>query len=86
MRVAVVTKDYTDYSRTVTEWLREMERQTGHTPELIDPDSRDGASFCRVYDIVQYPCVIAMSDDGQMQQMWPGVPLPTISEVSFYYA
>lgn len=84
MRVAIVYKYESDHAREVLDYLRDFERQTGHTIETIDPDTKDGADTCRVYDIVEYPSVIAISDDGHMQNMWRGRPLPTISEVSFY--
>jgi len=84
MRVAIIYKVESDYAREVLDYLRDFERQTGHQLETIDPDSKDGADTCRAYDIVEYPTVIAISDDGHMQNMWRGRPLPTISEVSFY--
>lgn len=84
MHSVVVTKDNTDYARDVTQWLHDFTRQTGRTLEQIDPDTRAGADFCRVYDIVEYPTVVALSDDGQLLQHWRGLPLPTISEVSYY--
>jgi len=84
MRVVVVYRDSTDYARAVTDFLRDFEHQTGHTIELVDPDTTDGAQFCSVYSIMEYPSMIALSDDGIMQQMWKGMPLPTISEVSYY--
>ncbi|MDN5274134.1 MAG: hypothetical protein JWP06_35 [Candidatus Saccharibacteria bacterium] len=84
MRTIIVYKDETDYTRTVTDYLRDFKRQTGHDIETLDPDTADGADFCRTYDIVEYPSVIAMSDDGHMQNVWRGLPLPTISEVSYY--
>jgi hypothetical protein len=84
MRVVVVTKDDTDYARAVTDFLRDFEHQTGRELETLDPDTADGTSFAGAYDIVQYPTIIAVADDGQMQNMWTGLPLPTISEVSFY--
>lgn len=84
MRVVVVYKEQTDYARTVTDYLRDFERQTGHTLELLNPDTPEGAHFCRTYDVVEYPSVVAMTDDGIMQNMWRGLPLPTISEVSYY--
>jgi protein-disulfide isomerase-like protein with CxxC motif len=68
----------------VLDYLRDFSRQTGHTVEEIDPDTTDGADFCRTYDIVEYPTMLALSDNGQLQNMWRGRPLPTISEVSFY--
>jgi len=84
MRVVIVWKDYTDYSREVIDWTREFKRRTGKELENLDPDMKDGESFARAYDIVQYPTIIAVSDDGREQKRWAGTPLPLINEVSFY--
>jgi hypothetical protein len=84
VKVIVVYKDNTDYARRVSDFLREFTRQTGHELETLDPDTADGANFCRAYDIVEYPTIVAVSDNGGLQQMWRGLPLPTISEVSYY--
>lgn len=84
MRTVVVYKEETDYAREVIDYLRDFKRQTGHDIEEINPDTSDGMDFCRVYDIVEYPSMVAISDDGILQNMWRGLPLPTISEVSYY--
>lgn len=84
MRVIVVYKDQTDYARSVIDFLRDFQHQTGHDVETMNPDSAEGIDFCQTYDIMEYPTMIALSDDGQMQNTWIGLPLPTISEVSFY--
>lgn len=84
MRVVVVTKDNMDYTRDVHTFLENFTRQTGKTVEVLDPDTRDGESFARTYDIVQYPTIVALSDDSQLQNIWMGPSLPTINEVSYY--
>lgn len=84
MRVVVVYRENSEHRRAVEEFLHDFERQTGHEIETMDPDARDAQDFCRVYDIVEYPTLIAISDDGQVQNNWRGLPLPTISEVSYY--
>lgn len=84
MKTVVIYKDSTDYSREVETFLNDFLRQTGHALVTLDPDSAEGASFCRTYDVVEYPSVVALSDDSQMQNMWRGLPLPTISELSYY--
>ncbi len=84
MRVLVVYKQESDHAREVFDYLNDFERQTGKTIEEIDPDTRDGAQFCRVYDVVEYPSILALSDDGVLQHFWRGRPLPTMSEVSYY--
>jgi len=84
MKVVVVYKEVSDHARPVEDYLRDFSKQTGREIETLNPDSPDGADLCRTYDIVEYPTLIALSDDGQMQNSWRGLPLPTISEVSYY--
>lgn len=84
MRVVVIARDNTDYARSVQIFLDDFARQTGRSLEVLDPDTGEGESFCRAYDIVQYPTLVALSDSGQMQNIWPGPALPTINEVSYY--
>lgn len=84
MRVVIVAQPDTDYSRSIETFVEDFARQTGKILEQLDPDSLEGEQFCRAYDIVEYPTMIALSDDGQMQAMWTGTALPTISEVSYY--
>ena len=64
--------------------MHDFERQTGHELETLDPDTSGGIQFCNTYDIVDYPTIIAISDDSVMQNIWRGLPLPTISELSYY--
>ncbi len=84
MRVVVVTKDNMEYTRVVETFLEDMARQTGRVLETLDPESIEGNTFCKAYDIVEYPTIIALSSDGHMQNMWRGTTMPTVSEVSYY--
>ena len=84
MRVVVIYKPETDYAREVEDYLFEFKRRSGHDLETLDPDTPAGISFCETYDLLEFPCVVALSDDGQMQNLWKGLPLPTMSEVSYY--
>lgn len=84
MRAYVAYKEESDHARPVIEFLREFERRAGRVPEIINPDTKEGSEFCQVYDIVEYPTIIATDDNGVMQNMWSGLPLPTINEVSYY--
>lgn len=84
MRVVVLTRSATDYARLVDMFVTDFSRQTGKQLEVLDADSPEGDTLARTYDIVEYPTIIALSDDGNMQNMWTGEMLPTISEVSYY--
>lgn len=84
MRVLVVYRYESDHAREVLDYMRDYTRQTGHEIEEINPDTPEGSHFCRTYDIVEYPTMMALDSSGRIQQMWRGRPLPTISEVSYY--
>lgn len=84
MRAVVVYKLESDHAREVLDYLRDFERQTGRKLEEVDPESLAGIDFCRTYDVIEYPSIVALSDSGQMLNLWRGRPLPTINEVSYY--
>lgn len=84
MRVVVIYKNNTDSTRVTEDFLRDFKIQTGHQLEVVNPDDTGSVSFCETYDVTNYPTIIALSDDGQIQNSWSGLPLPTISEVSYY--
>lgn len=84
MKAVIIYKPQSDHARAVEDYLRDFKVRTGTDLETIDPETREGADTCRAYDIVEYPTVVALSDDGQMQNSWRGLPLPTISELSYY--
>lgn len=84
MRVVIVYRSESDYAREVFDYLRDFTRRTGKLIEEKDPDTRDGQSFCQAYGIMEYPTVVALSDESQMLNMWRGTPLPQIDEVSYY--
>jgi hypothetical protein len=82
--VLIVYKASSEHARDVIEFLHEFEKLTSHKLETIDPDTPRGADLCRLYDVVEYPTVIATTGEGEMRNMWRGLPLPTINEVSYY--
>lgn len=84
MRVVIIYREDSEHARAVNDYLRDFQHRTGRELETISPDSRDGSSLCRVYDVVEYPAIIALADDGQLQSSCSGLPLPTIAEVSYY--
>ena len=82
MRVVCIFRDNEDYTRSVTDWLENFRRQTGKTIETMNPD--ENTSFCETYDIVEYPTIIALGNNGEVLAMWRGRNLPLINEVLYY--
>lgn len=84
MRVVCVWREGYDYSRTVEDWLTGFERFTGKEVESIDPGTKDGTDFCRAYDVVEYPTMMALGDDGAVLATWRGAMMPTFDEVNYW--
>lgn len=84
MRVVVVYREGEDYSRGVEEWIGEFERRTGKELERMSPDGREGVDFCRTYDVVEYPTILALGEDGAVMGVWRGKQLPLFDEVSYW--
>ena len=84
MSVFIIDTRTSEHGQKVAEFLHDFERRTAQTLEQVDPDSPRGADLCRLYDVVEYPTIIATTEDGQLRQLWRGMPLPLIDEVSYY--
>ncbi|MBQ6570797.1 hypothetical protein IJI02_00410 [Candidatus Saccharibacteria bacterium] len=84
MRAVIVYREHSDYVGLVEEFLEEFYRRTGKHLEVIDPDSRDGQTFCHAYDVVEYPTILGLDDLGKVLARWRGLPVPTINAVSYY--
>lgn len=84
MKVVVVWKRETEYGREMEDWIRGFDAVFGRSIESIDPETREGDNFVRTYDIVEYPSILALDDSGKLLEIWKGLPLPTLNEVSYY--
>lgn len=85
MKVVVLYRPNSEYARAVEEFARDFLKQyPDKKVELISVDTRDGSATASLYDILKYPAVLALSDDGRVIQEWHEQRLPLISEVSYY--
>lgn len=84
MRTVCVWREDEDYSRAVSEWIREFEHRTGREIENINPDTREGESLCGTYDVVEYPTILVLGEDGSVVASWRGRTLPLFDEVSYW--
>ena len=48
----------------------------------MDPDQN--TDFCEVYDIVEYPTILVLGEQGDVRAFWRGKDLPLINEVLYY--
>lgn len=84
MKTVLFYRPNSEHERRALDYLRDFAAQTGKKLPTLDPDSREGAELCRLYEIMQFPAIIATDDEGHLQNLWTGDRLPTYSEVSYY--
>ncbi len=86
MKLLVLYRPNSEHATEVELYVRDFERgyEAGKRVELISLDSRDGAATASMYDIVSYPAILALADDGSVLSVWQGKPLPLMSEVAGY--
>lgn len=75
-----------EFARSAEEFVREFERRTSKEIETIDIDSPRGINMMQVYQVMDHPTFLAMSDEGSLLHAWTGRPLPLVNEVSAYAA
>lgn len=86
MKVVIIYRPKSEHALAVEDYLREFYRRTGHKIETIDIDSKEGLRMAGLYDIMQHPAILAMSNDGKLMQSWVGENLPLIDNVMGYMA
>lgn len=84
MKVVVLYRPDSDHSRAVEEFAHDFERMHGKPVELVSVNTRDGAATASLYDIMQYPAVMATTDIGELLQVWTGDSMPLMNEVAAY--
>lgn len=86
MKVYVLYRPNSEHARRTEEFLYEFRRRkTQHHLEIIDIDSRDGTATASLYDIMSYPAILALADDGRLLKSWVGEEVPPLMDEVAYY-
>ena len=84
MKITILYRPDSEFARAVEEYAHDIERQQAIKPELISVETREGANLASLYDIVQYPTILALRNTGELLQFWSGEQLPLMNEVAAY--
>lgn len=87
MKVLVLYRPNSDHASEVESFVRDFQRLHDYGQnkvELVSVNTRDGAATASLYDILSYPAILALADDGSVLNLWPGPQLPLMDEVAGY--
>ena len=83
--MVVIYRPNSEHGRMVEDFIREFQARFRDTRlEVLNIDSRDGGSMASLYDIVQYPAILVLQDNGFAQNIWQGTQLPLMDEIFAY--
>ena len=85
MRVVVLYRPDSEHGRLVEEFIHNYQSNYGSANfDVLNIDSRDGNAAASLYDVMQYPAILALREDGQLLRAWEGDTLPLMNEVAAY--
>lgn len=84
MKIIALYHPQSEFARLVEEYAHDFFSSRGKAIDLVSLETREGAAMASLYDIVRYPAVLALKDDGQLLKNWEGEQLPLMNEVAAY--
>ena len=87
MKVLILYQPRSEHARAIETFARDFkQRHESSHLELIDVDGREGIATATLYDVMSYPAILALRDDGTVLHSWEGEMLPLMDEVAYYAA
>jgi hypothetical protein len=86
VKLLILYRPDSEHSTEVESFVRDFEHQhdVGNRVQLESVSTREGAATATLYDIMRYPALLAITDDGSVLNSWEGEPLPLMDEVAGY--
>jgi len=84
MKVYIIYQSDSEHARRVEEYVHDFRKeQVTRKIDLLDVNTKEGARTAELYDVMQYPAVLALADDGQILKDWQG-DFPLMNELAYY--
>ncbi len=86
MKVLVLYKPKSEHRQAIEDFISQFkEKHPRSKVEVLDVDRREGIAMASIYDVMRYPSILALRDDGTVLQTWEGEEnLPRLDDVGVY--
>jgi hypothetical protein len=86
VKLLILYRPESEHATTVESFVRDFQSryEAGRRLELVSLNTRDGAATASLYDVMSYPAILALANDGSVLNMWQGTPMPLMDEVAGY--
>jgi hypothetical protein len=84
MKMTILYHTADENSRAVEEFADNCKSMSDKEINLVNIDTPEGDSLAALYDVMSYPAVLLIREDGQLNKGWQGSQLPATSEAIGY--
>lgn len=85
MRMVVLYHPKGEFAGMAEDYKRDFEYQhPGKKIEMVSLETINGAEMAKLYDVVRYPALLAIENDGRLRQIWQDKPWPLMDEAYAY--
>lgn len=85
MKVVVLYRPQSEHARQVETFIRDFQaRHDSSKLQVVNIDSQEGSATAAIYEVMQYPAILAVRNDGSILKDWQGNALPLMDEVAYY--
>jgi hypothetical protein len=85
MKVLIIYRPNSEHGRLTEEFIHDFQRRNpSQQLEVLNIDSRAGSATATLYDVTDYPTILVLQSDGQLEKSWGGDNLPRLDEVASY--
>lgn len=84
VKLLILYRPNSEHETEILSFVRDFQHryEVGKRIELISINTRDGAATANLYDVVAYPAILVLANDGSLVNFWQGSPLPLMDEVA----
>jgi hypothetical protein len=84
MKVLVLYRPNSEHGRLVEEFIHDYQDHHSDRLDIMNIDTREGSATATLYDVVQYPAILVLQNNGYPQKIWQGAQLPLMDEIAAY--
>ena len=85
MRIVILYHPNAEFAEMAQEFKHDFERRyPGRKIEMLSLETVGGDQMAKTYDVVRYPAILALANDGSLQKLWQDQPWPLMDEVTAY--
>lgn len=84
MKLSILYHNSDENTTRIEDFSDECKKRTSNEVNLFAIETEEGAALAAVYDVVDYPAILVLRDDGQLNKGWQGSQFPAIEEVVGY--